>query len=113
MKKIYPAIGKSMLSFIQPKDFLLIDTNELMDFEFGDIIVYKNSASILLAHRFIVKNSDYVLVAGDNCRRFEKISVSQIVGKVLLIIKGKDIYPIHKKICGKKYVQYSCCYLYL
>ncbi|MGB2662325.1 MAG: S26 family signal peptidase [Candidatus Omnitrophota bacterium] len=74
----------------------------------GDIIVYENAGDAFVAHRIlnIDKDSEYVLVKGDNIPYSfrERVPFADIKGKVVAVERGNKVFNLERfplKIAGK------------
>jgi hypothetical protein len=82
---------------IEENDEILVDET-VYKFSFGDVIVCRNKRKIILGHRFFFKFWNFLLIAGDNCIRFELIKRCDYLGSVLLLKKSEGrVYNINKK----------------
>lgn len=104
--------GTSMHGIIVQDDTIFIDEN-LTDLKFGDIILYQTEKE-LVAHRLYVRFGKCVITAGDNCRRFEKISTEDIHGKVIFVQKNNDYYRVDENTnFRKKYTIFLIVFIIL
>lgn len=74
--------GVSMEPTLHKGDSITIE--KCVDYQIGDIIVFKYKHNELLVHR-IVKKDDRLYCKGDNAFRLEDIASDQIAGKVVQI----------------------------
>ncbi len=110
--KVMETKGTSMNNIIFQDDIIFIDDN-IADLKFGDIILYQTEKE-LIAHRFYVRFGKSVITAGDNCRRFEKILIKDIRGKITLLKKGNNYYKVDENTnVRKKYTTFLILFIVL
>ncbi|PJI10251.1 MULTISPECIES: S24/S26 family peptidase [Clostridium] len=83
--KLFRTKGRSMYTLICEGDILMVDSlSSSTKIIFGDIVIYE-SHGILCAHRVFAHKKNCLIVAGDNCRKFEHIPYSNLhgIGRVL------------------------------
>lgn len=74
---------------------------------FGDVAIFKSSDStktgpLLVAHRCLGLGRKTIIASGDNNRSFERVSKSDCIGKVIMVIGQKgDVYDFQMKTWRK------------
>jgi signal peptidase len=76
-----------MYPFVQTGDTLLIEPKTPDELSIGDIIFYRCSTGIYVAHRLIKKNNSAILITkGDNLHYYdEPVHAEQVLGRVISI----------------------------
>jgi|GEM_PF-3203076 len=91
--KLFRTKGRSMYTLICDGDILMVDSlSNSTKIVFGDIVIYE-SHGILCAHRVFAHKKDCLIVAGDNCRKFEHIPYSNLRGIGRILFK-QDQMPV-------------------
>lgn len=75
-----------MLFFLSSGDIIIYEDNDFI-INVGDIVIYESNNS-KIAHRVLYIIEDNIVLAGDNCRKFENVNINLIIGKVIIIIKN-------------------------
>ena len=75
-------------------DIVLVQKSK--DYNVGDIITYDYENKYLVTHRIVKKENENFITKGDNnnSEDMEKIKIEDVKGKVILIIKNKDLKKI-------------------
>lgn len=75
-------------------DIVLVQKSK--DYNVGDIITYNYENKYLVTHRIVKKENENFITKGDNnnSEDMEKIKIEDVKGKVILIIKNKDLKKI-------------------
>ena len=84
--------GYSMNPTLYESDITTIVPSEIC--EIGDIVVFVYNQNELLVHRLLEKKGDVYYCKGDNALRIEKISIEQIIGKVIDINRDGQRIPL-------------------
>lgn len=92
MLKIIEAKGNSMLHFICNGNKLIYDS-EKYSIDVGDIVIYEVEGQ-KVAHRILYIKGEQIIVAGDNCRKFEHINATKILGKVIILLKNNKRFKV-------------------
>lgn len=94
--------GSSMLPTIKEGD--IIDVTLFKKYYVGDVVAffYNNK---LLVHRIVKYVNELLYCKGDNSFRIEKVSYSDVVGKVVSI-NGLPIKPLSNQITSLSYIVY-------
>lgn len=87
-------LGNSMKPSISSGDIIFI--NKDFNIKIGDIIFYKRGDKFF-AHRTIFKGKDYFSTKGDKIPFFERVKIDEVLGKVIMVIKGNKIIDLEKK----------------
>ena len=69
MLKSFITNGNSMLFFLSSGDIIIYEDNDFI-INVGDIVIYESNNS-KIAHRVLYIIEDNIVLAGDNCRKFE------------------------------------------
>lgn len=100
----YIVNGNSMYPTLKNDDFLI--ASNVTDVEVGDVICFEQNNK-LIVHRVIYRNENEIITKGDfNEFQDEKISISQVKGKV--VYKSTGIGFIYKNL---HIVIFACCVL--
>lgn len=79
--------GFSMYPFVRTGDTLLIEPKTPAELNIGDIIFYRRSTGLYVAHRLIKKNDSATLITkGDNLHYYdEPVPAEQVLGRVVSV----------------------------
>ena len=74
--------------------------------EADDIVLYVRQNGDYVLHRLIKQADGVYYMRGDNTYYLEKISASQIIGKVAYIYKGDTVIDVDSNLMYKLYVKF-------
>ncbi|RLJ06169.1 MAG: signal peptidase I [Candidatus Aenigmatarchaeota archaeon] len=87
------AYGYSMYPTIKNGDLLVVvlKTSPYYHPEVGDVLIYRYSDQIIVAHRLAgIRGSTYIF-KGDNNRYYEEVPEEKIIGEVIEVIPHENI----------------------
>ncbi|MFC1948182.1 signal peptidase I [Chloroflexota bacterium] len=107
--------GSSMYPFVRTGDLLLIEPRKPTELKIGDIIFYRRTVDLYVAHRLVRKKDSQTLVTkGDNLDYYDvPISLSQVLGIVVSIqrngryLKMDSIFNKFLNICWGRLSPFS------
>lgn len=85
--------GHSMYPFVRADDELLIDPTEPARLKIGDIIFFRRSRDLYVAHRLIKRlDSNNLITKGDNLDYYDApVPVDQVLGRIISIERNGRI----------------------
>ena len=87
---VFTVQGCSMVPTLYAGDKVFVNVQKTYRKE--DIIVYPYKEAGLFIHRIIAEAADSYICRGDNNKQFERVKMSDVVGKVILIQRSQKDY---------------------
>ena len=98
-----PVTGNSMIPCICNKDEVVITKN--LHYSIGDILVFEYTSGELIMHRLLMAVNNKFICKGDNSFRIEEIEQNKVIGKVILVKRGKNFFLPNQM--DKRYIRMS------